>query len=125
MPLTITDEELARIELTPEQLRLEIAVMLREKDKMSYRSAAALAGLPVWDFKDVLAERGVPWMHYTAEMLEQDVESLERFRSRRAVPRESAAGGSSRGKGEGGAILHMGPNAEAADAELAPAGAGR
>ena len=74
MPLTITDEELARIELAPEQLRLEIAVMLRERDKMSYRAAAALAGLPVWDFKDVLAERGVPWIHVGGTTPEEALE---------------------------------------------------
>ena len=63
MPLTITDDQLARIDLTPEQLRLEIAVMLRERDRMTYRAAAALAGMPPGEFVDLLRERGVPFIH--------------------------------------------------------------
>ena len=77
MPLTITDEELSRIDLSPEALRLEIAAMLRGQDKMTYRSAAKFAGVDLGTFLDVLKERGVPWIH-VGGTTEED--ALEYFR---------------------------------------------
>ena len=77
MPLTITDEELSRIDLSPGELRLEIAVMLREKDKMTYRAAANFAGVDLGAFLNVLKERGVPWIHIGGTTEE---EALEYFR---------------------------------------------
>ena len=76
MPLTITDEQLARIDLTPERLKLEIAVMLREKDKMSYRAAAGLAGLSPAAFCDLLRERDVPWIHIGGTTEEEALEYI-------------------------------------------------
>ena len=76
MPLTIADDQLARIDLTPERLKLEIAVMLREKDKMSYRAAAGLAGMTPAAFCDLLRERDVPWIHVGGTTEEEALEYI-------------------------------------------------
>ena len=92
MPLTITDEDLARIDLSPAQLRLEIAVMLREKDKLDWRPAARLAGVDLGTFLDVLKERGVPFVHAggttpeeAAEYVRQEAGWSERLAELRAA----------------------------------------
>ncbi|MEM9702423.1 MAG: UPF0175 family protein, partial [Planctomycetota bacterium] len=61
MPLTITDEELAQTGLTAAELRIEIAVALRDQNRLSLFRAAAWAGKDVKTFGDLLRERGVPW----------------------------------------------------------------
>lgn len=80
MPLTITDEELATIDLTPEELRSEIAVMLRENDKLDWRPAARLAGVDLGSFLDVLEEQGVPQIHIGGTTDADDAEAEEYIR---------------------------------------------
>ncbi len=63
MPLTVTDERLAQTGLTAEELRLEIAVTLRDQNRLTYRQAADWAGLSPGEMIDLLRERGVPWIH--------------------------------------------------------------
>ena len=76
MPLTIDDETLARVDLPEDQLRLEIAVMLRDKDKLDWRPAAKLAGVDLGTFLDVLKDRGVPMVHVGGTTEEEAAEYL-------------------------------------------------
>ena len=86
MPLTITDDELARAGLTAEELRVEIALVLRAQDRIGVSGATRLAGMGTWAFWDLCRERGVPAVHYTEEMFEHDMKALAWLRERR-VPR--------------------------------------
>ena len=61
MPLTITDDELAQTDLTAEQVRVELAVALRDRNELSFFNAAKWAGMDVKSFGDLLTGRGVPW----------------------------------------------------------------
>ncbi len=53
---------------TEEQLKLEIAIMLFEKDKLSLRKAASLSGLHWLTFMQELDKRQIP-LHYDETML--------------------------------------------------------
>ncbi len=41
--------------------------------------AAELAGKPITNFIDILRSRGIPWMEYTAEHLEEDERAIQKY----------------------------------------------
>ena len=78
MSVTISDELLRSTGMTEDELRVEIAVMLFERDKLTLEQASRLADMPMYDFQRVLASRDIP-LHYGVEDFREDVETLRRL----------------------------------------------
>src|SRR3989338_464022 len=55
------------------EIRLEYALDLYAKGKITLGRAAEVAGLSLWDMIDIVRERRIP-MHYTVEDVEKDFE---------------------------------------------------
>ena len=74
IPLDILDS--AR--LTLEELRGELAIHLYEQGRLSVGKAHELAGLSLWEFRQLLATRRIS-PHVGIEDLEQDLETLRKL----------------------------------------------
>jgi len=79
--LEIPDDILRATHLSPAELRVEIAVMLFQKEKLTLGRAAELADMGQLEFQRLLASREIP-IHYDVEELEEDLETLDRVRER-------------------------------------------
>jgi len=77
----IPDDILLATHLSPADLRVEIAVMLFQKEKLTLGRAAELADMGQLEFQRLLASREIP-IHYDVEELEADLETFERVRER-------------------------------------------
>lgn len=75
MSITIPSSVLAATDLTEQQLAVELAVELYEREKLSLGHAARLAGVRKWAFNDLLAARGIS-MHYDEGDLQRDLATL-------------------------------------------------
>ncbi len=63
--------------MTPQELLVELAVYLFDKEALTLGQAKSLAGMSMADFMQLLGERGVN-MHYDVEEFKQDIETLKR-----------------------------------------------
>ena len=77
MLLDISDQILQASGLTEEELTLEIAVALYQREILSLGKAAELANLHRFAFQAALSERQVP-VNYGLEDLEVDMATLDR-----------------------------------------------
>ena len=77
MTLNISDQVLQASGLTEEELTLEIAVALYQREILSLGKAAELANLHRMAFQAALSERKVP-INYSVEDLEADLATLNR-----------------------------------------------
>jgi predicted HTH domain antitoxin len=75
MTLTLNDDVLHAASLSTDQLRLELAVALFQRDRLTLAQAARLAETDRLAFQHVLASRGIP-LHYTVEDWAQDLRTL-------------------------------------------------
>ncbi|MBL7776567.1 MAG: UPF0175 family protein [Saprospiraceae bacterium] len=75
MALTIPDEIFDSLDLTEQELLLELAVALYASQKISFGKARRLAGLDWYRFRQVLSDRNIP-AHYDLEQFEEDLISL-------------------------------------------------
>lgn len=75
MALIISDETLAKAQLSEQELLVDIACYLYEKKRLSMGKARALAGLNLIDFQQELAKREID-IHYTQEDLNKDLDNL-------------------------------------------------
>jgi predicted HTH domain antitoxin len=75
MILTIEELELDAIEMTLQELKLEIAVLLYAKGKLSMGKASRIADMNRILFQKELGKRKVP-MNYDEAELERDLETL-------------------------------------------------
>lgn len=82
MSLTIPADMVLATELTEEQLAIELAVELYQREKLSLGHAARLAGMEKWAFNDLLAAREIP-MHYDEADLRRDLATLQSLANRR------------------------------------------
>jgi predicted HTH domain antitoxin len=64
--------------MSADELKLEVAVMLFEHEKLTLGQASHLAGLPQADFQHVLASRAIG-PHYDVAELHEDLETLRRL----------------------------------------------
>jgi len=80
MTLNISDQILQASGLTEEELTLEIAIALYQREILPLGKAAAFAGLHRMAFQAALSERKVP-INYDAEDLEADLNALDRILS--------------------------------------------
>lgn len=75
MALLIKDRELELVQMNANELRLEIAIMLYEKDKVSAGRASEFAGMNRILFLKELGKREIP-VNYDEEELMKDLETL-------------------------------------------------
>jgi predicted HTH domain antitoxin len=78
MTLNISDQVLQASGLTEDELTLEIAVALYQREILSLGKAADFAGLHRMAFQAALYKRKVP-INYDIEDLEDDLETLEKL----------------------------------------------
>ncbi|NCR56954.1 MAG: UPF0175 family protein [Microcystis aeruginosa LL13-06] len=75
MSIDISDEILSATRRTEAEMRLEIAVMLFQKEKLTLAQASRFAGMNRIAFQHLLASRQIP-VHYDVEDFEQDIKNL-------------------------------------------------
>ena len=85
--LEIPADVLDSARMTVEEAKLELAISLYAQRRLSLGKARELAGLSLWEFRQILASRRIP-PQYDVEDLEQDVETLRRL-GRLALASES------------------------------------
>ncbi len=76
--ITIDDELLKGVELSPQEARLDFAVGLLTEEKVTRRHAAQIAGLDELEFILELKRRKVS-LHYDVDDLEDDLRTLRQF----------------------------------------------
>ena len=75
MNLEIPDDIVRATHMTREELRLEIAVMLFERERLTLGQASMLAGKKQPEFQQILASRKIP-LHYDVEDFRKDLQTL-------------------------------------------------
>ena len=86
MTVEVQDEKLRGMKVTPDRLRLEMAVGLFASEDATLGQGAALAGLSQAQFLRELGTRGI-CIHYGTEEFRQDLRTLESLKR----PRLSSA----------------------------------
>ncbi len=76
--LEIPQDILDSARLSLDQVLVELAVHLYEQGRLSIGKAHELAGLPLWEFRQLLGFRQIP-PHFAADDLEQDLETLRQL----------------------------------------------
>jgi predicted HTH domain antitoxin len=76
MSLVIPDEVLHASRLSAQELLVEIAVMLFQKEKLSLGQASRLAAMDHLEFHHLLASRQIP-IPYDVADFERDLETLQ------------------------------------------------
>lgn len=76
MVIDIPNQIMEQLKMTPEQLRLEIAVYLYERKRLSMGQAKRLAGLGQIAFQQELAKRNV-FINYEVEDFQKDLDNLD------------------------------------------------
>jgi predicted HTH domain antitoxin len=71
----VSQEILDSARLTPSELKVELAVHLYTQGRLSVGKARELAGLTLWEFRQLLASRSIP-PHYDEAELDKDVDTL-------------------------------------------------
>lgn len=73
--LEVSQDVLDSARLTPEQLKVEIAVHLYAEGRLAIGKARELAGMTLWEFRQLLASRRIS-PHYDVEELDDGVATL-------------------------------------------------
>jgi predicted HTH domain antitoxin len=74
--LVIPDEIVRATHMSPQELQVEIAVLLFEDGKLTLGQAARLAGMAQPDFQHLLGKRKIP-LHYDVEDFRRDLQTLK------------------------------------------------
>ena len=61
------------------EIKLEHALELYQKGKVTLMKAAAIADLSLWEMLDIVRERRIP-MYYTVEDVEKDLEMIKKLK---------------------------------------------
>ncbi|HHY58272.1 MAG TPA: UPF0175 family protein [Chloroflexi bacterium] len=64
--------------VTPAELRVELAVQLYEQRRLAIGHARELAGMSLWQFRQLLASRGIA-PHYDVSDLDEDMATWARL----------------------------------------------
>ncbi|MFN4255695.1 MAG: UPF0175 family protein [Saprospiraceae bacterium] len=72
----IDDDILRTANLTEQEVKTELAVLLFSKGRLSYSQARRLAGVDRIAFDDLLFDYGVP-SEFTSDDLEKDLQTIE------------------------------------------------
>jgi predicted HTH domain antitoxin len=76
MSLVIPDEFLQAAQISEADLKLEIAILLFEQEKITLGTASQFADLNQLEFQRILGSRKIP-IHYGIEDFRQDLRTLE------------------------------------------------
>lgn len=76
MSLIISDDTLRAWDMTEEEFKLELAVMLFQAGKMAVGRASTLAGMEKAQFCELLKSRQIPLYYYDVEDFELDLKNL-------------------------------------------------
>lgn len=76
MSLVISDEFMQSARISETDLKLEIAILLFQQEKITLGTASQFAGMNQIQFQRVLGSRKIP-IHYGVEDFKQDLMSLE------------------------------------------------
>ena len=74
--LVLDDEFVKAAEMPEEEIKLEFAIWLFEKEKVSMRKASVMAGLNWLDFSKILAERNIPTIRMSDEELQAEIKTV-------------------------------------------------
>ena len=78
MQLVLEDETLAAACMTADEIKLELALSLYARERLTLGQAARVAGISAWQFQQALAARRIA-AHYDVTDLEADRKQLERL----------------------------------------------
>jgi predicted HTH domain antitoxin len=78
MQLVIEDESLAAARMSAEELKLELAISLYGRERLTLGQAARVAGISQWQFQQTLAARHIT-THYDRSELDTDLAQIDRF----------------------------------------------
>ncbi|NEO52672.1 MULTISPECIES: UPF0175 family protein [unclassified Okeania] len=78
MSIIISDQILCTTRMTESEMKLEIAVMLFQKEKLTLGQASRFADMNRIAFQHLLASRQIP-VHYDVKDLEKDIENLQKM----------------------------------------------
>ncbi len=81
MNLSISEDILKKADISANELLIEIAVYLYDKERLSFGQAKTLCGLNYLAFQQELSKRNV-YMKYDVEDLEKDLENLKKLRTK-------------------------------------------
>lgn len=76
MSLLITDDFLQRADISEAELKLEIAILLFQHEKITLGTASQFAGMNQLEFNRILGSRKIA-IHYGVEEFRQDLRTLE------------------------------------------------
>jgi predicted HTH domain antitoxin len=76
MSVVIPDDILTAAKMSEAELKLEIAILLYQKSKISTGTARRLAGMNLIEFQKELASRGI-CVNYDVEDLQADIKTLQ------------------------------------------------
>ena len=74
--LVINDELVKELNMSEQEIKLEFAIWLYERDKISLRKAARIASLPWLDFSKILVQRNIPTVKMSNEEFETEVSTV-------------------------------------------------
>jgi predicted HTH domain antitoxin len=75
--MLLLEDDLEKIEeISDSELKLEIAILLYEKDQISLRKSAKMAGLSWIDFSKILGERDIPTVKMTEEDFKTEISTV-------------------------------------------------
>jgi len=73
--LEVSQDVLDSARMTPTELKAELAVHLYAQRRLSIGKAHELAGMTLWEFRQLLASRRIA-PHYDADDLDEDMTTL-------------------------------------------------
>ncbi|MFQ5686049.1 MAG: UPF0175 family protein [Candidatus Scalindua sp.] len=76
--IEIPDDILMSLKMTPNDIKIELAVHLYETRRLSIGKAKSLAGVSLWEFQNILASRKIP-VNYDIEDYKEDINTLKRL----------------------------------------------
>ena len=77
--LELPQDVLEAAHLTPQEVKVELAVLLYAQGRLSQGKARELANMPLWEFRQLLAIRHIP-PHYDINDFEHDLGTLNSLR---------------------------------------------
>jgi predicted HTH domain antitoxin len=74
--IEIPREVVHAVRMSPQELKRELAIHLYGQGKLSFGKAREMAGMPVWEFQQLLGTRQIS-VQYSVEDYEEDLSTLK------------------------------------------------
>ncbi len=75
----IEDSILEAANMSEQELKVELAVLLYAQNRLSFGQARKLAGMSYFDFEKLLFDREIP-AHYDVDEFKEDLKTIEKMR---------------------------------------------